>query len=1016
MEETELPKRVRVVHAAVKGRARLEVNGLYRCEPVRLKMESALIFEPGIRQVAANIHTGRILILFDPPWTVEEITDAVEAALTGLAAAGSEQESAFNPDSMHSGRRAASPGNGAVSRHEGVHWHTLQGDTVLAALETSRDRGLTEMSASLNLQRFGANSLPQTPPRSSLSIFLGQFKGVPVLLLGASALLSAVTGGAVDAAVILGVILINAGTGYVTESGAERTINTLEHITKQKAVVVRDGRLKELDTESVVPGDILVLMPGARIAADARLLESRHLTVDESALTGESMPVLKMEEPLDKPDVPLGDRFNMVYMATVVTGGSGLAVVIGTGRQTEIGTIQALVGEVKPPETPMQRQLRVLGNQMVLLSGGICGMVFLIGLARGYGWLQMLKTSISLAVAAVPEGLPTVATTTLALGIRNMARQRVLVRHLDAVETLGAIQVICLDKTGTLTLNCMSVLEVYSGGHRLTLADDAFYENGSRMDPRQREELVRLIQIAVLCNETEVNGAEGNYEVKGSPTENALVHLAFAAGVEVSALRRQYPRERVEYRTEKQSYMRTIHRAEGDKKLVAVKGSPVEVLEMCRWWTKDGKRLPLTDADRTALLIENDHMAGDALRVLGFAYWETAQADLAPANELIWLGLTGMADPLRQGMKELIALFHRAGINTVMITGDQSATAYAIGRELALSVNGELNILDSARLEQMDPDVLAGLAQEVDIFSRVSPANKLQIIQALQRAGKVAAMTGDGINDGPALKAADIGVTLGGAGTEVARSVSDVVLEDDNLHTMIVAVSEGRTIYDNIRKSVHFLTATNLSEIMLMLGSIGTGLGTPLTTMQLLWINLVTDIFPALALAVEPPEPDVLCRPPRDPQQAIVGSSDFKRYGFESLTITAGSMASYGYAMARYGIGPQASTVAFMTLTMGQLLHAYSCRSHRNSIFSREALRPNPYLNLAVGGTAALQVASLAVPGLRSLLGTNRVGPVDVAVIGAGAALPFIVNEATKNLSPRSRRAQDFISPATAGV
>ena len=398
-----------------------------------------------------------------------------------------------------------------------------------------------------------------------------------------------------------------------------------------------------------MPGDILVLMPGDPGSCGRQAAGIAHLMVDESALTGESMPVIKMEEPLDKPDVPLGDRFNMVYMGTVVTGGSGLAVVVGTGRQTEIGTIQALVGETKPPKPPCNVNFDVLGNQMVLLSGGICGMVFLMGLARGYGWLQMLKTSISLAVAAVPEGLPTVATTTLALGIRNMARQRVLVRHLDAVETLGAIQVICLDKTGTLTLNCMSVLEVYSGGHRLTLADDAFYENGSRMDPRQREELVRLIQIAVLCNETEVNGAEGNYEVKGSPTENALVHLAFAAGVEVSALRRQYPRERVEYRTEKQSYMRTIHSAEGDKKLVAVKGSPVEVLEMCGWWIKDGKRLPLTEADRTALLIENDHMAGDALRVLGFAYWETAQADLVPANELIWLWTDRHGGPVEAG-------------------------------------------------------------------------------------------------------------------------------------------------------------------------------------------------------------------------------------------------------------------------------------------------------------------------------------------------------------------------------
>ena len=829
-----------------------------------------------------------------------------------------------------------------------------------------------------------------------MSIFLGQFKSLPVVLLGVSAVLSAATGGLADAVVILGVVMINAATGYVTEAQAERTIKVLGHVGLQHAPVIRDGQLVQVEAEALVPGDIMVLVPGTRVAADGRVLESRSLMVDESALTGESLPVTKQVEALDKPEVPLGDRFNMVYKGTAITGGSGLAVVVGTGRFTEIGVIQALVGETRPPETPMQRQLDVLGNQMVLLSGGICGIMFLLGLARGYGWLQMLKTSISLAVAAVPEGLPTVATTTLALGIRNMRRHHVLVRHLDAVETLGAMQVICLDKTGTLTLNRMTVLAVYCGGRHITLSNDVFHDNGMRVDPYQHEELLRLVQVGVLCNETEVNGSEGGYELKGSATETALVHLAIAAGVAVDALRRQYPTVHIEYRTENRSFMRTVHTVKEGGKLVAVKGSPSEVLEMCKWWIKDGVRLTLTETDRAAIRVENDRMAGEALRVLGFAYTEQAQADQPPAEEFIWLGLTGMADPVRPGVKELIALFHQAGIDTIMITGDQSATAYAIGKELGLSRSGELDILDSTKLEQLDPEVLTGLAQKVNIFSRVSPANKLQIIQGLQRSGKVAAMTGDGINDGPALRAADIGVAMGKTGTDVARSVSDVVLEDDDLRTMIVAISEGRTIYNNIRKSVHFLTATNLSEIMVMVGSIGSGLGTPLSTMQLLWINLVTDIFPALALAVEPPEPDILSRPPRDPQEPILRPADFKRYGFESLAITAGSMCSYGYAVARYGIGPQANSAAFMTLTTAQLLHAFSCRSDRHSIFSRTPLQPNPYLKLALAGTGALQLAAVAVPGLRSLLGTTLPSPMDMAMIAAGSGLPFLMNEATK--------------------
>lgn len=988
-----LPSLVRVVHSAVDGRARLEVRGLYRCEPIRLSIERALGKHPAVRQATANVLTGRVLIIFDPAHELEELKIWLEQLLAG---------SPHTPSSPDPLSPADSSRPTQILSHQGENWHTSSGEAVLRLLETSQEQGLSHATAQRKLREFGANTLPKTPGRPALRIFLGQFKSLPVALLGVSALLSAATGGLADAAVILGVVLINAGTGYIAESQSERTINALGNIVRQAATVIRDARLCEVAAESVVPGDILVLVPGKLVAADARLLESRNLTVDESTLTGESLPVSKTVEPLGKLNAPLADRFNMVYMGTAITGGSGLAVVVATGRQTEIGAIQVLVGETRPPETPMQRQLDTLSTQLVLLSLGICGTMFLIGLVRGYGWLQMLKTSISLAVAAVPEGLPTVATTTLALGIRNMRRHNVLVRHLGAVEALGAVQVICLDKTGTLTLNRMSVLVVHSGGRQINLANDMFYHAGAKFDPCQSDELLRLMHVAILCNEVELNGVAGSYMLKGSATESALVHLALAAGVAVEALRRHYPRLRVEYRAEKQNYMSTTHSMEEGGKLVAVKGSPSEVLEMCCWWLKDGVRLPLTEAERTAILIENDRMAGEALRVLGFAYAEL-KPDESP-QEFIWLGMTGMADPLRQGMKELIALFHEAGIDTVMITGDQSATAYAIGKELGLSGDSEIDILDSSRLDELDVDVLTGLAQKVDIFSRVSPANKLQIVQALQHGGKVAAMTGDGTNDGPALKAADIGVAMGGAGTEVARNVADVVLEDDNLSTMIVAVSEGRAIYNNIRKSVHFLTATNLSEIMVMLGSIGTGLGTPLSTSQLLWINLISDIFPALALTVEPPEPDILRRSPRDPGEPIVGPPDFKRYGLESFTMTAGSMASYGYAIARYGSGPQASTVAFMTLSMAQLLHAFSCRSDRHSMFSEESLRPNRYLDWAIGGTGALQLATVAVSGLRSLLGTTPVSPLDLAAIGAGSVLPFLINEATKNAASKGER------------
>jgi Ca2+-transporting ATPase len=613
---------------------------------------------------------------------------------------------------------------------------------------------------------------------------------------------------------------------------------------------------------------------------------------------------------------------------------------------------------------------------------------------RGYGFLQMLKTAISLAVAAVPEGLPTVATTTLALGLRQMRGRQVLIRHLEAVETLGAVQVVCLDKTGTLTLNRMSVVAAHVGARRLVVGNGRFRDaDGADVNPYRSDVLLRLLHVAVLCNETELNGVPGQVVLHGSATENALVQTALDAGVDVTALRARHPRRRVDYRAENRLYMSTVHDA-GGQTLIAVKGSPPEVLAMCTAMICDGQTRPLTDELRREILDSNAHMAADALRVLAFAY-ALADGEGAVPPEYTFLGLLGMMDPIRDGVRPLIDEFHLAGIDTVMITGDQSPTAYAIGRALRLSGHDGLDVLDSTALETLDPETLKALAQRVHVFARVSPSHKLAIVQALQRAGKVVAMTGDGINDGPALKVADIGVAMGHTGTDVARTVADVVLEEDNLETMIIAVSQGRTIYNNIRKSVHFLLSTNLSEITVMFGSIALGMGQPLNPMQLLWLNLVTDIFPALGLALEPPEPDVLSTPPRDPGEPIVRPADFRRIAFESAAMSAGTLAAYGYGVARYGIGPQASTLAFMSLTGAQLLHAVSCRSARHRVFGGDRLPANRYLNAAVGGSFALQFATL-LPGLRGVLGLGPVGIADAAIIVAGAAVPFFINEATK--------------------
>jgi Ca2+-transporting ATPase len=858
--------------------------------------------------------------------------------------------------------------------------------------------GLASEVAREKLKQYGLNLLSESPPRSGLSILLDYFKSVPVALLTAAAGLSLVTGGVVDAAVIMGVVALNAALGYATESQSERIIDSLKHLVKPTALVIRDGKAIEISAQEIVPGDILALKPGSYIPADARLIAANRLSVDESALTGESIPVAKTPEVLARSDIPLAERTNMVYMGTLVTGGQGLAVVVATGQQTEMGTIQTLVGETSVPQTPMERQLDRAGSQLVLLSSAVCGVVFGIGLLRGYGVIQMLKTSISLAVAAVPEGLPTVATTTLALGIRNMRKHHVLIRRLEAVEALGSVQTICLDKTGTLTANQMSVVELYTDTKCIKVADGKFLIEEEPIAPYTCDNLFKLIQVSVLCNDSEMDRKQnGSCVINGSSTENALIEMAINSGVDAIALREKYPRLETNHRSENHNFMTTVHVAHGKQKFVALKGNPTEVLDLCSWQLKNGEIIPLSESDKLAIETENERMAGKALRVLAAAYTENdLNTNGNPPNNLTWLGLIGMADPIRHGVKELMASFHQAGIDTIMITGDQSPTAYAIGKELNLSRDEQLEILDSTHLTDIDPEVMKGLCQRVHVFARISPSHKLQVVQALQRAGRVVAMTGDGINDAPALKAAEIGIAMGRTGTDVAREVADVVIEDDNLETTIVAVSQGRTIYNNIRKSVHFLLSTNMSEIWVMLLANAGGLGQPLNAIQLLWLNLVTDIFPGLALTQEPPEPDVLKQPPRPPEEPIIKKSDFKRITLESATLSVSTLGAYGYGILRYGIGMRSSTIAFMGLVIGQLLHALSCRSEKHSIWSKTKLPPNQYLNGAIGGSLLLQLMCLVIPGLRSLLKLTPINVLDGVVIGSSALLPLLVNEGTK--------------------
>jgi len=1021
---------VEIIHHASPGRIRLKAMALYRRKDLKETIERSILAISYVESVRGNPLTGSVLIHFNPDRAgLDRMLDDLEDILgeitplpnhhvlagkrasnptqnwggwlkkkTGAAAFGAR----FSEASDHGGMVAVElPDGYPIS---GELWHSLPAEDAFDKLSVN-ENGLTHEDAQQRLQVYGLNALIDGKKEKGIEMLLEQFTNIPVAMLGVSAAVSLATGGVADAMVILGVVVINAFIGYLTEKSAEKTINALGSMRPDAVIVMREGVKLEIPFDHVVPGDMLILSPGAYIPADARLINANNLTVDESALTGESLPVGKNFNETFDPETPLGERANMVHMGTTVTGGNGLAIVTASGKATEIGKIQSLVGEVETPSTPLQRQLDDMGRTLALSSAGICGLVFAIGVARGMPWLQMLNSAISLAVAAVPEGLPAVATTTLALGIREMKRRKVLIRHLPAVESLGSVQTICLDKTGTLTMNIMKVVAIKTEQHDINLTEGQFTDmSGAPVIPLAQPEIQRLLEVVSLCSDVTLTPEGQPHE--GSPTESALVSATICAGIDVEELRNNLPLLQIEHRAEGRPYMASVHETGAKEKLVAVKGSPSHVLSLCTEWQCGDQRKKLTKASREKILAANEDLAGEALRVLGVAHGVTSEDDPATPKNLVWLGLIGMEDVLRPNTAALMHQFHEAGIETVMITGDQSATAYSVGKRLGLGGTKDIEIMDSTNLDKLEPELLANIVKDTTIFARVSPAHKLRIVQALQSNGRVIAMTGDGINDGPALKASDIGVAMGEGGTDVARAVADVVLQDDNLHTMINAVEQGRTIYSNIRKSLRFLLSTNLSEIEVMLITTAMGFGEALNPMQLLWINLVTDVFPALALAVEPPENDVLKEPPRNPEESIITREDGKRLLRESLMITAGTIAIFLISQRRYGFGVQTSTNTFMALTIAQILQSIGNRSEKTTILDRD--RPaNPWMTAATVGTLGLQGLTLVFPPLRNLLRLAPVSPQDLLLILAGAGVPFIINESSKKLIQSDTKQQE---------
>ena len=880
-------------------------------------------------------------------------------------------------------------------------WHTRTIQDVIEAFETDAEMGLSEREAFQRLRQWGSNSIDEQPSIHPEQIFVRQFTSLPVGMLVASAVISLASGGVADALLTLAVVGINAGIGFATESGSERTIRRMSRTKASSVRIRRAGADVEVEPASITPGDILVLHPNAVVAADARLIYSDGLELNEALLTGESEPVGKISDARLPPQTAVADRHNMVHQGSFVVTGAGAAVVTSTGTRTQVGRMTAEAHATTTPKTPLERDLDTLGRRLAVVAMGT-SLLFLGGnLIRGRPLLNIVKSTLALAIAAVPEGLPMTATTTLALGLSALRQKGMVVRRLSAVEALGALQVVCFDKTGTLTANNMRLEEVLAGApvRRLIAGEHAC---NLRAAVQNDAALRRLLGVALLCTEAGFEVTDGGVRAIGTATEAALAQGALDAGLDHVALTEKWPRLKVLHRSERRRYMKTLHYVPGSTKcLLAAKGDPRQILDLCdQALAKNGEIVPLSNEDRRSILQDSDKSAGAGLRVLGFAFTEGDSLDL-DSSGLIWLGAAALKNPLMEGATDLIARLRQAGVRSVMITGDQAATAGAIAAELGLNGDKPVRVLDSRDLDHLDPELLSVVAQKTDVFARIPPTQKLRIVEALQRAGFVVGMTGDGFNDAPALSAADIAIAVGEDSASVARDVADVIVGQGDLRAIGDGVEQGRAILSNIRKSVHFMVSTNLSEIMVLIAESLMPGDQQETPLELLWLNLVTDILPGLGLALERPDADLMTQPPRHHDEPLLTGNDLAWASFESLIISTGVLAAHGYGVSRYGPGPQTRTLSFMSLVSSQLMHALTCRHDRAGRFAGRSLLSNSRLNLALIGSFGLQGVALASPTLRRFLGIGSPRLMDFAVSAVSGAGVFMANEAITRLRTR---------------
>ncbi len=872
-------------------------------------------------------------------------------------------------------------------------WHTLTQDTAFERLD-SHPGGLTSAEATKRLVETGPNEIQAAKRISALEILLEQFKNILILILLGATAISLVLGHGVESIVIAVMVLFAVLLGFIQEYRAERAIEALRKMAAPTASVLRDENEVEVPARDLVPGDVILLHTGDRIPADARLLEAVNLQVEEAALTGESVPVEKQIQPLSGDDLPVGDRKNMVYAGTAATYGRGKALVIATGMQTEFGKIAQLLQSVESGKTPLQQNLDKVGTALARAAFVVVAIIVALGLLRGQSFIEMLIFGIALAVAVVPEALPAVVTISLAIGVQKMVKRNALIRRLPAVETLSSTSVICSDKTGTLTKDEMTVRKIYTAGEMFNVSgagyepSGAFSRNGSSDQPTP--ELKALLTPAALASDVKLVQEGETWNIKGDPTEGALVVAAAKAGLQKPELDAKFPRIHEIPFTSETKRMTTLHRMNGKLKAFA-KGAPEVILKDCNWLMTANGSVLLDGAGKDKLLAVAREMASDALRVLAIAYKPNATLEDAQTS-MTFLGLAGMIDPPRPEAKSAIAICEQAGIRTVMITGDHPVTAQAVARELGLLKTGQ--VVTGAELEAMSDEKFEREVETIDVYARVSPAHKLRVVTALQANGHIVAMTGDGVNDAPALKKADIGVAMGITGTDVTKEAADMTLTDDNFASIVAAVEEGRGVFGNIKKYLMYLLSSNIGEIGLMAGSVLLGLPLPLTAVQILYVNLATDGLPALALAVDPAEKDLMKRNPRNPRTGIFTRPVIALMLTGGIWSTMVNLGLFTWAMNSGRSQAEAMTLTFVSLVLIQFFKAYNFRSDRHSVLQKPFA--NKWLNLSVSWETALLLLVVYLPVLHEPFNTYGLPLVDWVIVLSLAATIVPILELVK--------------------